>query len=77
MTLAHSTATAGGNPGRPARAVIGALVIDMVGVRAKYECLRCRTVEGPVYGTDAVTAFVADIRTAHLARCTGPREPRP
>ncbi|HEY9367891.1 hypothetical protein [Streptomyces sp.] len=33
--------------------------------RAKYECLICHTVEGPVVGEHAVKAFVATIRTTH------------
>ncbi|MFE6103219.1 hypothetical protein ACFVQ4_25125 [Streptomyces laurentii] len=33
--------------------------------RAKYECLTCRTTEGPVVGEHAVKAFVATIRTTH------------
>jgi hypothetical protein len=53
------------------RMVTAALTVDLEGVRAKYECLLCRTVEGPVYGIDDVTAFAKDIRTAHPARCTG------
>jgi hypothetical protein len=53
------------------REVVAALTVDLEGIRAKYECLLCRTVEGPVYGADAVTAFAKDIRTAHPARCTG------
>lgn len=53
------------------RTVIGALFVDLDGVRAKYECLLCRTVEGPVYGVDNVTTFTKNIRTDHPARCTG------
>lgn len=37
--------------------------------RARYECLTCRTVEGPVEGPVAVARFVAEIRTTHAARC--------
>lgn len=33
--------------------------------RAKYECLICRTVDGPVVGEHAVKAFVATIRNTH------------
>ncbi|MFB7589330.1 hypothetical protein [Streptomyces sp. NPDC056169] len=36
--------------------------------RARYECLTCRTVEGPVVGAAAVTAFVQTIRTKHQHR---------
>lgn len=53
-----------------ARSVIAALTVDLEGVRAKYECVLCRTLEGPVYGQDKVKAFVASIRTDHRARCT-------
>jgi hypothetical protein len=33
--------------------------------RAKYECLDCHTVDGPVVGATAVTAFVDTIRARH------------
>ncbi|MFG2900938.1 hypothetical protein ACGFZH_28115 [Streptomyces zaomyceticus] len=33
--------------------------------RARYECLTCRTTEGPVVGAAAVTAFVQTIRAKH------------
>ncbi|MEU8760694.1 hypothetical protein [Streptomyces sp. NPDC048659] len=33
--------------------------------RAKYECLVCRTTDGPVVGAAAVTAFVQTIRSKH------------
>lgn len=36
--------------------------------RARYECLRCQTVEGPVSGAAAVKRFVATIREAHVCR---------
>lgn len=36
--------------------------------RARYECLRCRTVEGPVSGAVEVKRFVATIRTSHMCR---------
>ncbi|GGW15836.1 hypothetical protein GCM10018980_51310 [Streptomyces capoamus] len=36
--------------------------------RARYECLRCQTVEGPVSGAAAVKRFVATIRTIHVCR---------
>jgi hypothetical protein len=39
--------------------------------RARYECLRCHTVEGPVTGPAEVKRFVATIRDAHVCR---PRE---
>lgn len=38
--------------------------------RAKYECLRCRTAEGPVTGAEAVKRFVATVRAAHV--CNAP-----
>lgn len=38
--------------------------------RARYECLICRTVEGPVEGPAAVAQFVATVRAAHFTRCT-------
>jgi hypothetical protein len=38
--------------------------------RAKYECLLCRTVEGPVTGPEAVKRFASTIRTAHI--CNAP-----
>ena len=37
--------------------------------RAKYECLLCRTTEGPVTGVLEVRAFVATIRADHRTRC--------
>jgi hypothetical protein len=83
VTALHTAATAGGTtPGRAAtphnaQQVAAALYVDLEGVRARYECLRCRTTEGPVYGPDDVTAFVASIRTDHSSRCTGPQEHRP
>ncbi|WP_438478990.1 hypothetical protein [Streptomyces asiaticus] len=82
MTAPHNTATAGDpTPGRPARShgprqVTSALYVDLEGVRARYECLRCRTTEGPVHGTDEVIAFVTKIRTEHSARCPGTQEHR-
>jgi hypothetical protein len=33
--------------------------------RARYECLRCHAVEGPVSGAAEVKRFVATIRTTH------------
>lgn len=50
--------------------VTSALYVDLERVRARYECLLCQTVEGPVYG-DEVKPFVDTVRTAHPARCTG------
>lgn len=41
--------------------------------RARYECLRCGTTEGPVTGPSDVAAFVATIRTTHPTRCTTAR----
>lgn len=37
--------------------------------RAKYECLLCRTTEGPVTGPIDVRQFVAGIREAHKTTC--------
>ncbi|WP_228975011.1 hypothetical protein [Streptomyces sp. DH12] len=37
--------------------------------RARFECLRCHTVEGPVTGPLAVQRFAATIRTTHRATC--------
>jgi len=37
--------------------------------RAKYECLLCRTTEGPVTGPAAVRAFIDTIRATHKATC--------
>lgn len=34
--------------------------------RAKYECLRCQTLEGPVTGAAAVMRFTATVRAAHI-----------
>jgi hypothetical protein len=84
-----TTATApGGNSGRPSgarREVLGELQVDLGEParsggwnhhpRARYLCYRCRTVEGPVHGAEAVTDFTADIRTAHRARCAAPGAP--
>lgn len=42
--------------------------------RAKYECLRCRSTEGPVTGPDAVRDFVARVRDVHRTKCTAPQE---
>jgi hypothetical protein len=52
------------------REIVAALTVDLEGVRAKYECLLCRTLEGPVYGEDNVKPFAATIRNDHRARCT-------
>jgi hypothetical protein len=37
--------------------------------RARFECLRCHTTEGPVTGPHAVREFVARIRADHRATC--------
>ncbi|GAA4663042.1 hypothetical protein [Streptomyces youssoufiensis] len=74
---------AGDTPGRPARPdlrrVTGALFVDFGDrerpPRARYQCLRCRTVEGPVTGAPLVAEFVSSVRAVHAARCT-PQEPR-
>lgn len=34
--------------------------------RAKYECLLCHTLEGPVTGPEAVKRFVATVRAARI-----------
>ncbi|MEV7491454.1 hypothetical protein AB0O08_11935 [Streptomyces anulatus] len=39
--------------------------------KAKYECLACSSVEGPVVGAAAVTAFTQTIRITHPATCPG------
>jgi hypothetical protein len=49
--------------------VTAALFIDMVNVRARYECLLCGTPEGPVRGRRAVAEFVQTIRATHRATC--------
>ncbi|HEY8985708.1 MAG TPA: hypothetical protein VIU15_39820 [Streptomyces sp.] len=36
--------------------------------RARYECLRCQTTEGPVAGPAKVAKFVATIQSAHICR---------
>ncbi|WP_416975618.1 hypothetical protein [Streptomyces sp. 4F14] len=36
--------------------------------RARYECLHCQAVEGPVHGPLKVAKFVATIRDAHICR---------
>lgn len=56
--------------------VTAALYVDLEGIRARYECLLCQTVEGPVLGTDDVTAFAAEIRVAHRGRCAALQENR-
>ncbi|RPK85098.1 hypothetical protein [Streptomyces sp. ADI98-10] len=64
-----STAAAQDTLGRPAPGINGLLVIDAENIRARYDCYLCRTTEGPVHGPDQVAAFVADVKTAHNARC--------
>ncbi|MFD4273793.1 hypothetical protein R2B67_26125 [Streptomyces cyaneofuscatus] len=71
----RSTVAAQDTLGRPAPGINGLLVIDAENIRARYDCYLCRTTEGPVYGTTAVTAFTAEIRTTHPTRC-GTRENR-
>lgn len=39
--------------------------------RAKYECLRCRTLEGPVTGPEAVKRFAATVQAAHICHAQG------
>jgi hypothetical protein len=56
--------------------VAAALYVDLEGVRARYECLACQTVEGPVFGADDVAAFTAEIRVAHRGRCAALQENR-
>ncbi|WP_407553109.1 hypothetical protein QOM21_24010 [Streptomyces sp. Pv4-95] len=66
--------------GRPL-AITGALYVDMGQQarggdrwirppRARYECLLCRTTEGPVTGTADVAQFVGTIRSTHHTECT-------
>lgn len=75
MTARDNTLAAGAHaPGRQAtpQQVVGALFVDLEGIRARYECLRpgcTQRVEGPVHGAADVQAFVASIRTSH--HCTG------
>ncbi|WP_329187009.1 hypothetical protein [Actinacidiphila glaucinigra] len=67
------------NEARPVtswRDVNGALYVDLEGIRARYECLLCRTTEGPVYGTEEVAEFATGIRTSHRSRCAAPQESR-
>jgi hypothetical protein len=40
--------------------------------RARYECLRCHAVEGPVSGATEVKRFVATIRDTHVCRTDAP-----
>jgi hypothetical protein len=50
--------------------ILGALFVDLDGVRARYECLRSgcpQPAEGPVYGDD-VKPFVDGIKTKHLSQ---------
>ncbi|MEU1559480.1 hypothetical protein ABZ504_03040 [Streptomyces mirabilis] len=54
-----------------ALAVAAVLYVDLVNIRARYECFACDTKEGPVYGEDDVKAFAATVRNDHRARCTG------
>lgn len=54
-----------------ALAVTAVLHVDLVGVRARYECFTCGTKEGPVFGDEDVKAFTATVRNDHRARCTG------
>ncbi|WP_020141166.1 hypothetical protein [Streptomyces sp. 351MFTsu5.1] len=52
----------------------GLLVADTENVRARYECYRpgCpQRREGPVFGSAAVQAFVAEIKSQHLAAYHG------
>jgi hypothetical protein len=53
-----------------ALAVTAVLHVDLVGVRARYECFTCDTKEGPVFGDADVKAFTATVRNDHRARCT-------
>jgi hypothetical protein len=36
---------------------------------ARYDCHRCGTTEGPVYGTAPVRSFVEHVRQVHAGRC--------
>ena len=65
----------GGGGGRgPPRRVVGCLVVDLDGQRARYECGRpdCpKPIEGPItaarHGIDEVRAFIAGVKSVHLA----------
>ncbi|MGQ4514250.1 hypothetical protein [Streptomyces sp. DW26H14] len=88
MSARTTAVGAGDTAGPPARAhdtqhITGALFVDsgldadgkrIRPPRAKYECLLCRTVDGPVHGTADVTAFVPTARNDHRARCTARQE---
>ncbi|HCA88191.1 MAG TPA: hypothetical protein DEQ61_23635 [Streptomyces sp.] len=63
---------------RQGRTIIsGALYVDLEGVRARYECLRCRTTEGPVTGAEPVAIFTQTVQSVHRTRCAVPQENRP
>jgi hypothetical protein len=71
-----STARARDTPARTPipQQLDGLLVIDTDNVRARYECYRpgCpQRREGPVVGSAAVQAFVAEIKGQHLAAYHG------
>jgi hypothetical protein len=71
-----STARARDTPGRApvTQQIDGLLVADTANLRARYECYRpgCpQRREGPVFGSDAVQAFVAEIKGQHLAAYHG------
>lgn len=52
------------------RFVTGALFVAFTDPpQAKYECLLCRTTEGPVSGAEPVQIFVKEARTVHRGRC--------
>ncbi|MFJ8603424.1 hypothetical protein ACIREM_32900 [Streptomyces shenzhenensis] len=70
------TVQARDTPGRAPipQQVIGVLVIGTENIRARYECYRhgCpKRREGPVFGSPAVQAFVAEIKGRHLAAYHG------
>ena len=70
------TARARDTPGRAPirRQLDGLLIVDCPNDRARYECYRpgCpKRREGPVFGSAAVPAFVAEIKGQHLAAYHG------
>lgn len=80
----HTAVAGAQRPGRPAahrqQTVTGALYVDLGDnsrpPRARYECVLCRTTEGPVTGVNDVTAFTATVRAVHRARCAVLQEHR-
>lgn len=57
-------------------AVTGLLHVDMSEYpRARYECRRCGTTEGPVSGAGPVADFVERVRDVHRGRCAAQADP--